>query len=182
MLSTSYVKRQTRLPVQGPGARPQRGMMLIEAMVSILLLMLGILGIAGLTAKSTALSGQAQYRTEAGMYAEQIIQLVSLNIDRSSPSTLAQSLKTFEHQADGTERCAYSGTGISDTSQLGKVLKAARGGDTANPLLGLPGATESGQQVVVNTIGNLNQVTVRLCWQGPSDVAKRIYEIQAFVH
>ncbi|WP_166656555.1 hypothetical protein [Comamonas sp. JUb58] len=155
--------------------------MLIEAMVSILLLLLGILGIAGLTAKSTALSGQAQYRTEAGMYAEQVIQLVSLSVDRSSPSALAQSLKAFEHQPDGTERCTYSGTELSESSDLGKVLKAARG-DPDNHVLGLPGATESGQQVVVETDNHLNRVTVRLCWQGPSDAAKRIYEIQAFVH
>ena len=182
MLSTPSLTRHRRSPVQKPGARLQHGMMLIEAMVSILLLLLGILGIAGLTAKSMALSGQAQYRTEAGIYAAQIIQLVSLSVDRSSTSTLAQSLKAFEHQPDGTERCAYSGTELSETSELGKVLKAARGADTANPGLGLPGATESGQQVVVNTGNDLNQVTVRLCWQGPSDTAKRIYEIQAFVH
>lgn len=181
MLSHPYVKRPTRSPVPGLGARPQRGMMLIEAMVSILLLMLGILGIAGLTAKSTALSGQAQYRTEAGMYAEQIIQLVSLNVDRSSPTALAQSLEAFAHQADGTERCSYSGSELSDSSELGKVLKAARG-ESANPLVGLPGATASGQQVMVETDNHLNRVTVRLCWQGPSDAAKRIYEIQAFVH
>lgn len=181
MLNASSQARRRRVAVQHLGSRSQHGIMLIEAMVSILLLMLGILGIAGLTAKSMALSGQAQYRTEAGMYAEQIIQLVSLNVDRSSPAALAQSLKAFEHQADGTERCSYSGTGISESSELGKVLKAARG-DPTNHVLGLPGAVESGQQVVVNTDGNLNQVTVRLCWQGPDDAAKRIYEIQAFVH
>ncbi|TDS76709.1 type IV pilus modification protein PilV [Comamonas sp. JUb58] len=177
MLSAAHCTAPRRIP----GRRPQRGVMLIEAMVSILLLLLGILGIAGLTAKSTALSGQAQYRTEAGMYAEQVIQLVSLSVDRSSPSALAQSLKAFEHQPDGTERCTYSGTELSESSDLGKVLKAARG-DPDNHVLGLPGATESGQQVVVETDNHLNRVTVRLCWQGPSDAAKRIYEIQAFVH
>lgn len=177
MLSAAHCTALRRMPRH----RPQRGVMLIEAMVSILLLMLGILGIAGLTAKSTALSGQAQYRTEAGMYAEQVIQLVSLKVDRSSPALLAQSLKAFEHQPDGTERCTYSGTELSESSELGKVLKAARG-DPDNHVLGLPGATESGQQVVVETDNHLNRVTVRLCWQGPSDGAKRIYEIQAFVH
>lgn len=182
MLSAPSLMRQRRIAVPRPRRTSQHGMMLIEAMVSILLLLLGILGIAGLTAKSMALSGQAQYRTEAGMYAEQIIQLVSLSVDRSSASTLAQSLKGFEHQPEGTARCTYSGSELSDTSELGKVLKTARGGDASNPSLGLPGATEADQQVVVETSNNLNRVTVRLCWQGPNDEAKRIYEIQAFVH
>lgn len=181
MLSSPSLSPQQRMTGQRQRRSPQRGIMMIEALVAIMLLMLGILGIAGLSAKSAALSGQAQYRTEAGMYAEQIIQLVSLNVDRSSPSALAQSLKAFEHQPDGTARCTYSGSGLSDSSELGKVLKAARG-DPANHVPGLPGAVESGQQVVVNTDGNLNQVTVRLCWQGPNDAAKRIYEMQAFVH
>lgn len=181
MLSHPCVKRPAYSTTQGLGARPQRGMMLIEAMVSILLLMLGILGIAGLTAKSTALSGQAQYRTEAGMYAAQIIHLMSLSVDRSSPTALAQSLEAFAHQAGGSGHCSYNGSELSDTSELGKVLKAARG-ESANPLVGLPGATASGQQVVVETANHLNRVTVRLCWQGPGDAAKRIYELQAFVH
>ena len=115
------------------------------------------------------------------MYAEQIIQLVSLSVDRSSPTALAASLEAFAHQADGSDRCSYSGSELSDTSELGKVLKAARG-ESANPLVGLPGATASGQQVMVETDNHLNRVTVRLCWQGPSDAAKRIYELQAFVH
>ena len=106
MLSHPCVKRPAYSTTQGLGARPQRGMMLIEAMVSILLLMLGILGIAGLTAKSTALSGQAQYRTEAGMYAAQIIHLMSLSVDRSSPTALAQSLEAFAHQAGGSGHCS----------------------------------------------------------------------------
>ena len=53
--------------------KQQRGMMIIEAMVSVLIVLLGILGIAGLVARSTTLTGQAQYRTEAGMFAEQIV-------------------------------------------------------------------------------------------------------------
>ena len=104
MLKTSPLRRRSASTATKQTRRgQQRGMMILESLVSIMIVMLGIVGIASLLAKSTALSGQAQYRTEAGMFAEQIIQMISLSVDRSTPDTLATSLKTFEHQGSGDE-------------------------------------------------------------------------------
>ncbi len=182
MLKTRSIRRRSSLAstVSHPVAQ-QRGMMILEALVSIMIVMLGILGIAGLLARSTSMAGQAQYRTEAGMFAEQIVQLISLSVDRSTPENLATSLKNFQHQESGTtETCTFSGSSVNDSSAMGQVLMAARG-DLTN-VAGLPGALENGQQVQVDTVGNLNRVTVTLCWQGPNDAAKRNYQVQAFVH
>lgn len=179
MLKASFHRRETRRMDKRLG-RQQSGMMIIEAMVAIMIVLLGILGIAGLLAKSTALAGQAQYRTEAGMYAEQIVQMISLSVDRSSDANLATSLQGFQHQAAGTKQCDFSGDSISETSATGQLLKAARGG-LAN-VAGLPGALSAGQQVKVETTNNINKITVTLCWKAPADGATRNYQIQAFVH
>ena len=154
--------------------------MLIESLVAIMIIVFGILGIAGLTARSVTWAGQAQYRTEAGMYASQIVQTISLKVDRSSPEALAESLRGLQHQpSGGIAQCSFSGTGTSNR-ELRAVLSAARGEETN--VHGLPGAQEAGQQILVNTTGGLNQVTVTLCWQAPHDAGLRNYQIQAYVH
>ena len=161
--------------------KQQRGMMIIEAMVSVLIVLLGILGIAGLVARSTTLTGQAQYRTEAGMFAEQIVQMISLSVDRTTSESLATSLEGFKHnETGGQTACSFSGSSVSETSALAQILKGARGGLTT--VAGLPGATAEGQQVQIDTTGNINRVMVTLCWKGPSDQANRNYKFQAFVH
>jgi type IV pilus modification protein PilV len=161
--------------------RRQRGMMLIEALVAILIVMTGILGIVGLMVKSSVWAGQAQYRTEAGMFASQIVQTVSLRVDRSSSQTLKASLARYSHQADQADEsrpCAFSGPATSDTA-LAEILKAARG--EVRDVYGLPGATAAMQQVKVDTDSD-NKVTVTLCWKDPNDEVARNYQIHAFVH
>ena len=160
--------------------KQQQGMMIIEAMVSVLIVLLGIMGIAGLVARSTTMTGQAQYRTEAGMFAEQIVQMISLSVDRSTNESLATSLDSFKHNESGEKACDFSGSSVSETSALGQILKGARGGLTT--VAGLPGATAEGQQVQIDTTGNINRVMVTLCWKGPTDQANRNYKILAFVH
>ena len=114
------------------------------------------------------------------MFAEQIIQMISLSVDRSTPDTLAASLKTFEHQGSGGNDCDFSGGTVSDSTPMGELLKAARG--DLNNVAGLPGAKAAWQQVQIDTTNNINKVSVKLCWQGSTDLAKRNYEIHAFVH
>lgn len=179
MLNSCVAKRRRLTVFKSASIRnSQSGMMIIEALVAIMIVMLGLMGIAGLTAKSTTVAGQAQYRTEAGMYADQIIQMISLRVNRASAAALATSLQAFEHQATDGDACVFGGAATSD-AVLEDILKAARGAVTG--VAGLPGAQDTGQQVKVDTNNN-NQVTVTLCWKGPGDAAMRNYRIQAFVH
>lgn len=151
----------------------QRGMMLIESLVAILLIVLGIMGIAGLTARSLTSTGQAHYRTEAGLYAAQIVHNISLKVDRSSPEALAASLQQFKHQTTGDSAlCSFSGAG-TDNADLGNILSAVRG---------LPGAVEAHQQILVDTSTGLNQVTVTLCWEAQANTGLRNYQLQAYIH
>ena len=88
MLKTGLTRRETLAVKMRARRGSQRGVVMLEALVSIMIVMLGIIGIAGLLAKSTNMAGQAQYRTEAGMFAEQIVQTISLGVDRTSDDTL----------------------------------------------------------------------------------------------
>ena len=53
--------------------RPQRGVMLLEALIAILLFSIGILAVVGLQATSIAQVGQAKYRADAAFLANQVI-------------------------------------------------------------------------------------------------------------
>ena len=180
MLKTGLTRRETLAVKMRARRGSQRGVVMLEALVSIMIVMLGIIGIAGLLAKSTNMAGQAQYRTEAGMFAEQIVQTISLGVDRTSDDTLTNSLKTFEHQASGAKPCSFSGSTVNQSSPVGQLLMGARG--DLQKVAGLPGAQDDGQQVKVETTDKINRVTVTLCWQGPNDGDKRNNQIQAFVH
>lgn len=182
---------KTHIQAQAPlrPAHRQHGMMMIEALAAIVIVMLGILGIAGLTAKSVTSAGHAQYRTEAGMYAEQIVQMISLKVDRSSPTALAASLDAFKYQTGGS-LCAFSGSSNGGSSSLdseiGNVLKAALGQANVQQgvayVHGLPGAKAAGQQISVSRINGVDQVKVTLCWQAPGDKAPRNYQLLAYVN
>ena len=53
--------------------RTQKGSMLIEALVAIMVFSMGILAIVGLQATSIKLSADAKYRADAGLLANQLI-------------------------------------------------------------------------------------------------------------
>lgn len=55
------------------GTSRQRGVMLIEALLAILIFSIGVLGIIGLQAAATKASADAKYRSEASLLANKII-------------------------------------------------------------------------------------------------------------
>lgn len=63
----------TKLPsVSTSGTRPQRGMTLIEILVAIVVLSVGLLGLAGLQLKGMQVNQGSVYRWQAAMLAEDI--------------------------------------------------------------------------------------------------------------
>ncbi|MDM0009119.1 hypothetical protein QTI51_30395 [Variovorax sp. J22G73] len=158
------------------GAVRQRGMFLIEAVVAILLFMLGILGMVGLSAQAVTTQSDAEYRTLAAQWASQIGQEAWISASRSGvdPVTraakLAESLGAFEYQQDGDD-CEFSGKTAANetvTAWVAAVRDATHGG--------LPGSTQFMQQIRINsTPGGYNKMTVTVCWTVPSqpDVKRR---------
>ena len=148
----------------------QHGMFLIEAVVAILLFMLGIVGMVGLSAQAVTTQSDAEYRTLAAQWASQIGQEAWISASRSGvdPVTraakLAESLATFEYQQDGDD-CNFSGKTAANatvTAWVAAVRDAPHGG--------LPGSTEVMQQIRIDsTPGGHNKMTVTVCWKPPSN-------------
>ena len=97
-------------------AKRQGGAFLLEALVAILVISFGILGIVGLQARSLAAVGDAQYRGEAAFY--------------------AQSLAGRMWAHDPTDVVAYFATGGTGYTNWNNQVTAAGSG--------LPGATTDG--------------------------------------
>lgn len=53
--------------------RPQSGVMLLEVLIALLIFALGVLGLVGLQANAIKQSGQAKYRTDATLLANELI-------------------------------------------------------------------------------------------------------------
>lgn len=169
--------RSNRIPMRPRmrrGPLRQRGMFLIEAVVAILLFMLGIVGMVGLSAQAVATQSDAEYRTLAAQWASQIGQEAWISVSRAGVDSAerATAVKTaltgFQHQATG-DNCNFSGgpaTSAVVTSWAAAVQDAAHGG--------LPGASSSMQQIRVDTTDDgHNKMTITVCWQVPSNPVPR---------
>lgn len=141
----------------------QGGFFLIEALIALLIFSLGILGMVGMGGAAIAAQSDAQYRTEAANWANEIATQIALNVDRAN---LATSLPEFAHQPVDGGYCTFGGSASSQavvTDWVDKVRGAVPG------VAGLPGATDVSQQIQVDvSAAGHNKVTVTICWQPPS--------------
>ncbi|MES1981473.1 MAG: pilus assembly protein PilV [Pseudomonadota bacterium] len=122
----------------------QAGSMLLEALIAILVFSLGILSIIGMQATSIKLSGDAKYRADASLLANQLISQMWVD-DRTNIATL----QSKYNSPNGTAYTAWLGNTTND----GTVLKL------------LPGATATVTVVPVSGVTtNSSLVTVTLSW------------------
>lgn len=125
--------------------------MLLEALIAILIFSLGILAIVGLQAASIKSAGDAKYRSDASLLANQLIGQMWVS-DRS-----ATTLQTNFQGASGVGGTAYS-------AWLGDVAAA------------LPGASSTPPTVTITTVNATNVpsslVTITIFWNAPSEQSK----------
>jgi type IV pilus assembly protein PilV len=135
------------------GRAAQRGVMLLEALISIAIFSIAVLGLIGLQSAAIRNAGEARQRAVAAFYANQIIGQMW--------SDLAN-LTSYQHYSGGdaptTAKCAFSGSASANT-EVDDWAKAL-GQD-------LNGATAKGMQQISVGAGNLVRVT--LCWKNPED-------------
>jgi type IV pilus assembly protein PilV len=145
-------------------ARLQRGVTMIEVLISIVILTIGLLGVAALQAQMQTAEREAYQRTQALMLLQDMVARINANrknaadyvtvaplgtgsaIDCTAPATLA-----------GEDQCAWHAAllGASETSggaQLGAMTGAQ--GCISNPVPTMP-----------------RQVIVAVAWQGLSPTA-----------
>ena len=142
--------------------RPQRGFLLIEALIAVLIFSLGVLGMVAMSGTAIGAQSDARYRTDAARLADDMASNIALGVDRTTEDTLRASLAAFQHLPGGAA-CAFSGdASVSPavTTWLSQVTA------TASP--GLPGSTSSSQQISIsNTVAGFNRVEITLCWKAP---------------
>lgn len=157
--------------------KQQRGMLLIEVLVALLLFVLGILGLVGAMGYTQSAQTDARFRSDAAQLAGDIVQNIRLNADRSTAVNFNNSLKSFEHLPAGTD-CTFTGAASAQP-----VVTAWAASVSTNAATRLPGATAAMQQIVVdiNASGH-NKVEVVLCWQAPKDLQARKHVYAAYIN
>ncbi|HEU0187717.1 MAG TPA: pilus assembly protein PilV [Gallionellaceae bacterium] len=131
----------------------QKGAMLLEALISILIFSFGILAIVGLQAAAIKNVGDAKYRTDASMLANQIIG--QMWADNRTPANLAAQYNS----PDGTKYLAW----VNDVKASGLPIPST----TPPPAINIALIGPSTQQSSL--------VTVTIIWQAPNDAGPHQY-------
>lgn len=135
----------------------ERGVMLIEALIAILIFSIGILGVVGLQATAVKQSTDARYRSEAAQLAQQLIGQMWV-----SDRTLA-ALQTKYNTCTSSTCTGYQAW-------------------VPNVIATLPGVTATGTTKPTVNVDGSGIVTISVFWRAPTDDAgtdPHRYDIQA---
>lgn len=160
----------------------QSGVMLIEALIGILIFAISVLAVIGMQSQALRGAQDARFRTEAGEYANDLMNQMLVRVDRSSDAATVTSLAAYQHQPGGAN-CAYSGSASGDATVTGWVANIT--GTTVGARKPLPGSTSAMLQVLVVSdpaADDYNRVTVTVCWKGPEDAVPRKYILTSYVN
>jgi type IV pilus assembly protein PilV len=146
-----------------PNQAKQRGSMLLEGLIAILIFSAGIVALMGLQAVSIRVSADSKYRADAAFLANQIIG--QMWVDRTS-------LASYAHQATGA---ACSPTGAA-SANLNVTNWLGSAGTLSTVVDSLPAATA---QII---IGANNLVTVTVCWRAPQATAPSNHTVTAQIN
>lgn len=147
----------------------EKGVMMLEALIAILIFSLGVLGIVGIQASAIAASRDAKYRTDAGLLANGLIgQMWSGDRDCAT-------LKT-NFRGDGDD-ATYTAVvdGPEFTAWLQNV-EATLPGVVTNPPVVIVGTCSS----AISGVPNPFTVSVTMNWQAPNSSAHN-YVIQTLI-
>jgi type IV pilus assembly protein PilV len=122
----------------------QSGVMLLEALIGLLIFAVGVLGLIGMQAAATKATGDAKFRAEATMFAEQLIGQMWADNRASLSADYAGS--------SGSGGAKYQAW-VADVTAAGT---------------GLPGAGKVGNKPTV-AVDASNTVTITIKWQLPSE-------------
>lgn len=129
----------------------QHGSVLLEALISILIFSIGILGLVAMQAAAIKNSIDAKYRSDAAYLANQIIS--QMWVDRTN-------LDSYSHYATGTS-CNFTGSASAHAKVTGWTTQA---------VALLPGAASNKTQIEISTpIAGTRQAKVTVCWQSPQE-------------
>jgi len=165
------MKRKMIIPL-----RLQKGVMLLEALIGILIFSVGILAMVGMQATAFSASADAKNRAEAAAYANDIISRIWMGVDRTSDASVITSLNTYVLNSSGAD-CAFTGGQADGTNTVLTQWVS----DVTSTTTGLLGATSSMQQIALDS-ATMNRVTVTVCWRTPQDLAPRRHQVITYVY
>lgn len=151
-------------PTLPPRHRPQQGFMLLEVLVALLIFALGVMGLVGLQANAVKQVGDAKYRADAAMLADDLVGQMQV-ADRSFAA-----LNAAFNSTDGTAYAAWKARvtaalpGAASYSQTVTLTQI-------QPLPALQGVDPTGAIVTGAATGltSSTQVTITLRWLPPAE-------------
>jgi type IV pilus assembly protein PilV len=155
-------------------ARRQSGVMLIEALIALLIFSVGILGIVGMQSAAVQASGDAKYRSDAALLANQLI-------GRMWVSDRTQATLQTAYQTNGAAYQAWAWTGAGGTG----TQTAPATGTVMQVLPGVTAAANLPTVVITPNPGSTptsipnNVVTITVFWQAPKDTTAHQFVAQA---
>lgn len=149
----------------------QKGVMLLEALIGILIFSIGILAMVGIQAAAFSASADAKNRADAAAFASEIISQIWMGVDRTSDASIITSLNNFQLNTGGSD-CNFTGGQADNTNAVLTQWVSA----VTDSATGLLGSTAGMQQIVVSS-ADLNRVTVTVCWQTPQDSTRRRHQV-----
>ncbi len=139
--------------------KEQRGSMLLEALIAILIFSMGILALMGMQATAINTVSESKSRSDSGFLANRIIGQIWG--DRANLASYA------------CNPCTTTGTGNVDTRAWATEIQSGA--------LQLPGVTDAANQPTI-TLGANNQVQVQIFWQAPNATVQRNHLVIAYVN
>ena len=151
------------------GSHGQEGMFLLEGLIAILIFSLGILGMVAMAGTAISAQSDAQNRTDAVNFANDIASKIALNVDTTNVTTMQNSLLAFAHQPVGNTCGSFAGA--PSTSPIVQSWVSDVSGATPG-VTGLPGATNVSESIAVDTSqATYAKLVVMVCWKPPSTSA-----------
>lgn len=126
----------------------QRGIVMLDALVAIVIFSIGIIGMITLQSQAVNMASAAKYRTDAAMLADQVIAQMW-----ASDIATAGALATNFASPNGAAYKKWA-TNVTTITQLGS----------------LPGASANPPTISVDANNN---VTVTIFWKAPSETAQQ---------
>ena len=139
--------------------KKQKGSMLLEALIAILIFSMGILALMGMQATAINTVSESKYRSNAGFLTNRI--LGQIWADRANIASYA------------CNPCTTTGTGNADTRAWATEIQSGA--------LQLPGVTDAANQPTI-TLGASNQVQVQVFWRAPNATAQRNHLVIAYIN
>ena len=140
----------TKMPsVSNRGTRPQRGMTLIEILVAIVVLSIGLLGLAGLQLKGMQVNQGSVYRWQAAMLAEDIVDRM-----RADRVAALNGNYTFAAATPAAGAAAPTSGGVATRAAINDWLARVAALPGGNVKIDAPAAgTTAGSTVIGITVG-----------------------------